>query len=166
MDFYITSLFSRDKGVWGCVLEFSLSPPPNVMQNIQKYLLSNMQFTNLFFWFCYCCCRHIIIHWIFSCLPYMFQMCLSKPHGRDFPGAPLVNNLPCSVGDGGLIPDQRTKIPHATVQLSLCRNYWACVPQLESPCIHSEGFRVTHWRSHVPQLRPEAAKQTNQPKYL
>ena len=153
-------VFKRQRCLGLCFGIFTLSLL-TLCKISKKYLLSNMQFTNLSFWFCYCCCRHIIIHWMFSCLLCMSQICLSKPCGRDFPGAPLVNNLPCSVGDVGLIPGQRTKIPHATVQLSLCRSYWACLPQLERTCIHSEGFCMTQWRSCVPQLRPDAASQTN-----
>ena len=37
----------------------------------------------------------------------------------DFPGGPVVKNLPCNAGDAGLIPGQGTKIPHALRQLSL-----------------------------------------------
>ena len=37
---------------------------------------------------------------------------------RDFPGGPVVKNLPCSAGNVGSIPGQGTKIPHATGQLS------------------------------------------------
>ena len=37
---------------------------------------------------------------------------------QGFPGGPMVKNLPCNAGDLGLIPGQRTKIPHATEQLS------------------------------------------------
>ena len=33
---------------------------------------------------------------------------------RDFPGGPLVKNLPSNAGNTGLIPGPRTKIPHAT----------------------------------------------------
>ena len=32
----------------------------------------------------------------------------------------MVKNLPSNAGDMGLAPGQRTKIPHATGQLSLC----------------------------------------------
>ena len=38
---------------------------------------------------------------------------------RDFPGGPVVKNLPCNPGDVGSIPGQGTKIPHAVEQLSL-----------------------------------------------
>ena len=31
---------------------------------------------------------------------------------RDFPGGPVVKNPPSDAGDGGSIPDGRTKVPH------------------------------------------------------
>ena len=37
---------------------------------------------------------------------------------RDFPGGPVVKNLPSNAWDAGSIPSQGTKIPHATGQLS------------------------------------------------
>ena len=33
---------------------------------------------------------------------------------RDFPGGPMVKNLPCNAEEAGLIPGQGTRIPHAT----------------------------------------------------
>jgi len=39
---------------------------------------------------------------------------------RDFPGRPVVKNLPCNSGDVGLIPGQGTEIPYATMKRS-CR---------------------------------------------
>ena len=39
---------------------------------------------------------------------------------RDFPGGPVVKNLPSNVGDTGSNPGQGTKIPHAAGQLSPC----------------------------------------------
>ena len=39
---------------------------------------------------------------------------------RDFPGGPVVKNLPSNPGDMGWIPGRGTKIPHASGQLSLC----------------------------------------------
>ena len=36
----------------------------------------------------------------------------------DFPGGPVVKNLPSNAGDVGSIPGQGTKIPHAAGQLS------------------------------------------------
>ena len=38
----------------------------------------------------------------------------------DFPGGPGVKNLICHSGEVNLIPGQRTKIPCALGQLSLC----------------------------------------------
>ena len=35
------------------------------------------------------------------------------PNVRDFPGGPVVKNLPSNVGDAGLIPGPGTKSPHA-----------------------------------------------------
>ena len=37
---------------------------------------------------------------------------------RDFPGGPVVKNLPSNAGDLGSIPGQGTKIPNAVRQLS------------------------------------------------
>ena len=42
----------------------------------------------------------------------------------DFPGGPVVTNLPSNEGDAGSIPGQGTKIPHAAGQLS---------PELQRP---------------------------------
>ena len=36
----------------------------------------------------------------------------------DFPGGPMVKNLPCNAGDVSSIPGQGTKIPQAAEQLS------------------------------------------------
>ena len=44
----------------------------------------------------------------------------SKSKIWDFPGGPVVKNLPSSGGDVGLIPGWGTKIPHATGQLNPC----------------------------------------------
>ena len=38
----------------------------------------------------------------------------------DFPGGPVIKNLPSKAGDMGLIPGQRTKIPQATTR-EACR---------------------------------------------
>ena len=59
----------------------------------------------------------------------------------DFPGGPLVKNLPSNAENVGSIPGQGTKIPHATAQLSLRAtatelarlNWRACVPQTTEP---------------------------------
>ena len=38
----------------------------------------------------------------------------------DFPGSPVVKNLPANAGDTGLVPGPGTKILHAEEQLSPC----------------------------------------------
>ena len=58
----------------------------------------------------------------------------------DFPGGPVVKNLPCNARDVGLIPGWGTKIPYAVEQLSPCTATTECMcsraqaPQLESLC--------------------------------
>ena len=57
---------------------------------------------------------------------------------RDFPGGPVVTNLPSSAGDVGLIHGQGTKIPRASGQPSLSITIpepilsGACAPELGS----------------------------------
>ena len=63
----------------------------------------------------------------------------------DFPGGPVVKNLPWNAGDIGSIPGQGTKIPHATKQLSLhtttrepvCHNERSCLLQLRHSPINT-----------------------------
>ena len=45
---------------------------------------------------------------------------ICKKKKRDFPGGPVVKNLPYNAGGTGSIPGQGTKIPHAAGQLSPC----------------------------------------------
>ena len=93
---------------------------------------------------------------------------------RDFHGDPVVKNPPSNAWDVGSIPGQGTKIPHAMGQLSPRATTTepmysgARVPQLdkenprtttrEKPACRSEGPAHHIERSHVPQLRPDAAK--------
>ena len=39
---------------------------------------------------------------------------------RDFPGGPVVKNMPCNAGDMGSTPGLQTKIPQATGQQTGC----------------------------------------------
>jgi len=57
---------------------------------------------------------------------------------RDFPGGPLVKNLPSNAGDMGLIPGRGTKIPHAMRQLSLHAT------TTEPACHNHREARVLH----------------------
>ena len=70
----------------------------------------------------------------------------------DFPGGPVVKNLPCNAGDTGLIPGWGTNTPYATEQLNPCmrHNQRNQVASSEPAC----GNR----RSHMPQLRADSAK--------
>ena len=47
-----------------------------------------------------------------------YEFPLLKELSRDFPGGPVVKNLPSNAGDVGSIPSRGTKIPHAVGQLS------------------------------------------------
>ena len=69
---------------------------------------------------------------------------LFKGSGRDFPGGPVVKNLPCNAGDVCSLPGQGTKISHAMEQLGLHATAG------ESVC-HSERSRAMPGRSHRPQ---------------
>ena len=40
--------------------------------------------------------------------------------GGDFPGGPVVKNMPANTGDMSSVPGLGTKIPHATEQLRPC----------------------------------------------
>ena len=50
----------------------------------------------------------------------------------DFPGGPVVKNLPSKAGDTGSIPGQGTKIPHAP------QHNYVHMPQLEKPTFHNQ----------------------------
>ena len=69
----------------------------------------------------------------------------------DLPGGPLVKNLPCNARDAGSIPGRGTKISHAVEQLNRRAT-------TREPVHHNKGSRMTQQRSHVLQLRPDAAK--------
>ena len=58
---------------------------------------------------------------------------------RDFPGGPVVKNLPANAGDTGSSPGLGTKIPHAVGQLSLR----ATTTEAHEPRAHA-----LHKRSH------------------
>ena len=54
-----------------------------------------------------------------SCGAWNSMFWFKKPW-KDFPGGPVVKNLPCNAGDLGSIPGRETKILHAKEQLSFC----------------------------------------------
>ena len=69
---------------------------------------------------------------------------------RDFPGGPVVKNLPSNVEDLGSIPSRGTKDPHAPGD-------WAHTPQLLSSCITMKIPHATAKTQH-------SNKQTNEEK--
>ena len=70
----------------------------------------------------------------------------------------MVRNPPCNAGDAGSILGWGTKIPHtAELVSSSTTNYWSphlCATTSKSVCLNK--------RSHMPQLRPNSAKEINQ----
>ena len=82
----------------------------------------------------------------------------------DFPGGPVVKNLPCNARDVGSTPDEGTKIPHAVEQISLhattteAHTLWSPHTTTREPVGHSERSCMTQQRSCVSQLIPKAAK--------
>ena len=74
---------------------------------------------------------------------------------RDFPGSPVVNNLPDNEGS---IPGQGTKIPHATGQLSpRAANYRAHV-------LWNPGVATTEEKIHMPQIEKSPRTTTKSPR--
>ena len=90
---------------------------------------------------------------------------VAKHQAADLPGGPVVKNPSCNAEDAGSIPGRGTKIPHTAGQLSpRATNYRAHVlwnPRTttrEKPVHHNKEPTRRNERSHVPQLRPNAAK--------
>ena len=85
-------------------------------------------------------CKLLYREWINKVLLYSTEHYIQYPMIWDFPGGPVVKNLPSKAGDMGSIPGRGTKIPHAVGQLipwtattePVCSG--AHAPQLESPC--------------------------------
>ena len=74
---------------------------------------------------------------------------------KDFPGGPVVKNPPSNARDAGSIPGQGTKTPHAA---GLALLYSPRATIRDKPTHHKEEPACHNERSHVPQLRPDAAK--------
>ena len=54
----------------------------------------------------------------------------------DFPGGPVVKNLPSNAGDAGSIPGWGTKIPHAEGQLTPCATTTDLSASTREPACH------------------------------
>ena len=57
---------------------------------------------------CLCVCVSVCV-----CVERERETTIPKPHGRDFLGGQLVENLPSKAEDAGLITGPRTEIPQA-----------------------------------------------------
>ena len=89
-------------------------------------------------------------HWTTRELPLCTAFMKMAQRG-DFPGDPVVKNLPSNAGDAGSIPGQGTHIPCAMEQLSPCAS-------TTEPMHPNKRSCMKQWRSHIPWLRPDAAK--------
>ena len=72
----------------------------------------------------------------------------------DFPGGPVVKNLPSNAGNAGSIPGWRTKIPHAAGQLSP----WATtieLARLNERAHVQQTKEPMHPGAYMPQLERE-----------
>ena len=74
----------------------------------------------------------------------------------DFPGVPVVKNLPYNAGDVGSIPGWGTKIPHAVEQLSLRAT--ATEGHMTHLHVPTERPHTMQRRSCMLQLRPDTVK--------
>ena len=90
-------------------------------------------------------CFQKVIHQMAAYLIWLRRNC------GDFPGSPVVKNLPCNAGDGGSSPGWGTGISYAS------RATKPCIASTE-PCITSRESVHQKERSHVAQLRCGAAK--------
>ena len=70
----------------------------------------------------------------------------------DFPGGPVIKNLPSKAGDAGSIPGWGTLIPHAMGQLSRSAS------TIDPVTTTGEKFAHHNERSQIPQRRPNVAK--------
>ena len=86
---------------------------------------------------CTLCPQHLLLYSVHS-----------KIVSGDFPGGPVVNNLPPNARDAGSVPSEGTKIPHTLEQLSLYPTTTE-VHMLWSPKATTRGFTCHSWRSHM-----------------
>ena len=77
----------------------------------------------------------------------------------DFPGGPVVKNLPCNAGDLGSIPGWSTKIPCATEQLSLCGTKREVQMMQQRTCVLPQGPRTV--KTNI--LKKNMIKDTDEP---
>ena len=81
----------------------------------------------------------------------MFHVFLKK-ETWDFPDGPVVKNPPCNAEDAGSIPDQGTKIPRATGQLSPHTIMSLCAPSEEpSPATKTRCSQMNFFKKQRPE---------------
>lgn len=110
--------------------------------------------------------------WCFPCVSGWCLRILSIQHPEASLVGLVVKNPPCSTGDLGstsLVMGLRSYM----LQSNQARNpnYWACMPwasvnTTREPEHHSERSGMMQQRSHLPQPRPEAAKERKRKKYF
>ena len=83
----------------------------------------------------------------------------NKKMHRDFPGGPVVKNLPSNAGHAGSIPSQGTKIPHAVRQLS------PHAPTTELACVNERVRHAANYRAHA-LWSPRATTRERKPAHL
>ena len=75
-------------------------------------------------------------HFAISVTHKLMKSFLKKPAIQDFPGAPVVQNMPCNAGNVGSISGWGTKIPHAVgATKPVCQNYRTCTLQQKIPLV-------------------------------
>ena len=100
-----------------------------------------------------------------ACVIALYEKAECRTECRDFPGGPVVKNLPCNARDTGSIPGQGIKIPQARDQLSLCSattkpkscNYRSLrvlesTPQLERLHLLSPHATTREWVPHIEKI--------------
>ena len=81
---------------------------------------------------------------------------MSKDYAGDFPGGPVVKNLPCNAGDMCSIPSGETEIPHVSEQLN--PHVKTTVPELSGAGATARELIYHNERFCMMQLRPDATK--------
>ena len=112
------------------------------------WILTQLQYFGLMYWhFKYA---------LFSFTNFTFWSLFSK-NAQDFPGSPVVRNMPANAGGTGSIPAPR--------RFHLQGGNWACVPQLLEPALHRAHARQqehpAEWEAPAPQL--ESSSRSPQP---
>ena len=88
------------------------------------------------------------------------HMSTSRRYVEDFPGGPVVKNLPCNAGDAGSVPGWGNKIP-CTKELLSPRAATTEAHEPRRPCAITRESSSWNEKSCMLQLRPDAAELIN-----